>query len=88
MWSLLVVAGVVVVVAAVFVVRWWVWSPLVRKRVVVQCDGAAFNGVVMCRRGPLLVLDDVTVSDGSGHLRTLDGRLVVERSRVRWVQVL
>ena len=71
-----------------FVVGWWTWRPLVRRRVVVQLDdGSSFEGVAMSRRGPLLVLDDVTVRVGGGSQR-IDGRVVVERTRVVFVQVI
>ena len=61
---------------------------MVRRRVVVQLeDGSSFEGVAMSRRGPLLVLDDVTVRVGGGSQR-IDGRVVVERTRVVFVQVI
>ncbi|HON76253.1 MAG TPA: hypothetical protein PLQ23_14000 [Dermatophilaceae bacterium] len=50
-------------------------------------DGSSFEGVAMSRRGPLLVLDDVTVRVGGGSQR-IDGRVVVERTRVVFVQVI
>ena len=61
---------------------------MVRRRVVDQLeDGSSFEGVAMSRRGPLLVLDDVTVRVGGGSQR-IDGRVVVERTRVVFVQVI
>jgi len=61
---------------------------MVRRRVVVQLeDGSSFEGVAMSRRGPLLVLDDVTVRVGGGSQR-IDGRVIVERTRVVFVQVI
>lgn len=76
-----------------FVVGWWTWRPLVRRRVVVQLDdGSSFDGVAMSRRGPLLVLDDVTVRVSGGSQRIgsqrIDGRVVIERPRVVFVQVI
>ena len=80
--SLAVLAGVWLAVS------WWTWRPMVRRRVVVQLeDGSSFEGVAMSRRGPLLVLDDVTVRVGGGSQR-IDGRVVVERTRVVFVQVI
>lgn len=80
--SLAVLAGVWLAVA------WWTWRPLVRHRVVVQLDdGSSFDGVAMSRRGPLLVLDDVTVRV-AGSSQRIDGRVVVERPRVVFVQVI
>lgn len=66
---------------------WWTWRPVVRHRVLVQLhDGVAMDGVVLSRRGPLLVLGDVTARIGDGQ--RLDGTVVVERRHVTWVQVL
>lgn len=82
------VASLAALVAAFAGVSWWTWRPLVRRRVVVQMDdGTSFDGVAMSRRGPLLVLDDVTVRITGGSQR-VDGRVVVERSRVVFVQVI
>jgi len=50
-------------------------------------DGTAFDGVVMSRRGPLLVLADVTVRI-AGNAQRIDGPVVVERTRVVFVQVV
>lgn len=69
-------------------VRWWTWRPLIKRRAVVQLDdGTAFDGVVMSRRGPLLVLADVTVRI-AGNAQRIDGPVVVERTRVVFVQVV
>jgi len=81
-------ASLAVLAGAWLAVSWWTWRPLVRHRVVVQLeDGSSFEGVAMSRRGPLLVLDDVTVRVGGGSQR-IDGRVVVERTRVVFVQVI
>lgn len=83
--SLLAVTALVSVVMAI---RWWTWKPLERRRAVVQIDdGTSFEGVVTSRRGPLLVLDDVTVRIPGGSQR-VDGRVVLERTRVVFVQVV
>lgn len=88
---LIVVCALVVlltVVATVLLVRWWTWRPLVRRRVVVQTDdGESFDGVAMSRRGPLLVLADVTVRIPGGTQR-IDGTVVIERPRIVFVQVI
>ena len=74
--------------AAAAAVRWWTWRPMVKRRAVVQLDdGTAFDGVVMSRRGPLLVLADVTVRV-AGNAQRIDGPVVVERTRVVFVQVV
>lgn len=68
--------------------RWWTWRPLERRRVVVQLDdGTSFEGMAMSRRGPLLVLADVTARITGGEQR-IDGLVVVERARVVFVQVI
>lgn len=83
------VAAISCVAAAVVVlVRWWLWRPVVRRRVLVQAvDGMSFDAVVMSRRGTLLVLGDVTIR-GSGAPQRVDGVVVVERRRVAWLQVV
>ena len=81
-------ASLAVLAGAWLTMSWWTWRPMVRRRVVVQLeDGSSFEGVAMSRRGPLLVLDDVTVRVGGGSQR-IDGRVVVERTRVVFVQVI
>lgn len=79
---------VVALVGIVAGVRWWTWRPVVKRRVVVQLDdGTSFEGVAMSRRGPLLVLNDVTARVPGGAQR-VDGTVVVERPRVLFVQVV
>lgn len=78
----------VALVVAVLVVRWWTWRPVVKRRAVVQLDDStSFEGVVMSRRGPLLVLSDVTARVPGGSQR-IDGTVVIERPRVVFVQVV
>jgi hypothetical protein len=75
--------------AAVVVARRWVWKPLVAQRVVVQLDtDHAVSGVLIERRGPLLILADAHVHGPDGQNVKADGRTVIERSRVLWVQVI
>lgn len=81
-------ASLAVLAGAWLAVSWWTWRPMVRRRVVVQLeDGSSFDGVAMSRRGPLLVLDDVTVRV-AGSSQRIDGRVVVERTRVVFIQVI
>lgn len=76
------------VLALALAVRLWTWRPIERRRVVVQLDdGTAFEGIVTSRRGPLLVLADVTVRVPGGS-QGIDGTVVVERTRVVYVQVV
>lgn len=75
------------IVASLVAVRWWTWRPVTRRRVLVQTDaGVSFDALVLSKRGELLVLGDVTVRTGEAS-RRVDGRVVVERSRVQWMQV-
>jgi len=81
------VATIVVLTAAVVAVRWWTWRPVMARRVLVQTDAdVSFRGVVVSRRGALLVLDDVTITRGSMSHRA-DGQFVVDRAHVLWMQV-
>ena len=79
----------VVLVLAVFGARRWVWRPLVAQRVIVQLDtDHAISGVLVERRGPLLILGDAMVHAPDQKPVRADGRSVIERSRVLWVQVV
>jgi len=81
-------AVLVVTVIALTVVSWWTWRPLVKRRAVVQLDdGTSFEGVVMSRRGPMLILADVTARIPGGE-QHIDGTVIIERPRVVFVQVI
>ena len=57
------------------------------KRVMLRLDdGPSISGVVLSRRGPLLVLGDVLVHVGT-EPTSADGACVIERRRVVWMQV-
>ncbi|MEU2889405.1 hypothetical protein [Streptomyces albidoflavus] len=62
---------------------------VVRRRVIVNlADGSALDGVLLRRYRTLLVVADATLlSPGSDPMR-MDGELVVERSRVLFVQAV
>lgn len=61
---------------------------MVHHRVVVNLDtGRTFSGVLWARRGPLLVLRDVTVHEQGLAPAAVDGEIVVERPRVEFIQV-
>lgn len=84
---LLGIVAVVIPAAVVVALRWWTWRPVVAQRVMVQTDAdVSFEGVIVSRRGPLLVLDDVTVWIGQAANKA-DGQVVVDRARVTWMQV-
>lgn len=77
------------VAATVVMTRRGVWKPLLAHRVIVQLDaGNAISGVLIERRGPLLVLADAHVHTPGEPPVKADGRSVVERSRVLWIQVV
>lgn len=59
----------------------------VRKRVVVNLADQAFSGVLYARRGPLLVLRDAQLLTPAGPPQPVDGEVVIERSRVQFIQV-
>lgn len=87
--AVLVVIIVFLVLAVVFGARRWVWRPLVAQRVIVQLDtDHAISGVLVERRGPLLILADAMVHAPDQQPVKADGRSVIERSRVLWVQVV
>lgn len=60
----------------------------VRRRVIVNLADKAFNGVLWARRGPLLVLRDVELLEAGRQPQTVDGEIVIERTRVEFIQVL
>jgi hypothetical protein len=60
----------------------------VRKRVIVNLPDKAFKAILWAKRGPLLVLRDVELLEAGRAPQAVDGEVVVERSRVEFVQVL
>ena len=66
----------------------WSWRGLVRHRVVVNTPERAFNGIMWAQRGPLLVLRDVEMHEPGAQPQQLDGEVVVERSRVEFIQIV
>lgn len=66
---------------------WWLfgWRAYAKKRVLLNLkSGSAFQGVLWKRTGPLLVLRDASLADGS----KIDGEVVVERRDIDFLQVL
>ncbi len=60
----------------------------VRRRVVVNLtSGRAFEGILWAQRGPLLVLRDATMHEPRLPPAPVDGEVVVERSKVEFMQV-
>jgi hypothetical protein len=66
----------------------WSWRGLIRQRVVVNTAERAFAGILWAQRGPLLVLRDVEMHEPGAQSQTLDGEIIVERSRVEFIQVV
>jgi hypothetical protein len=60
----------------------------VRKGVVVNLADKAFSGILWAKRGPLLVLRDVELLEAGRAPQKVDGEVVIERSRVQFIQVL
>jgi hypothetical protein len=60
----------------------------VRKRVIVNLPDKAFRAILWAKRGPLLVLRDVELLEAGRAPQAVDGEVVVERTRVEFVQVL
>ncbi|MFW3473650.1 hypothetical protein ACN24M_20500 [Streptomyces microflavus] len=68
---------------------WFPWRrTAVRKRVVVNLADKAFDAVLWAKRGPLLVLRDVKLLEAGREPQPVDGEVVVERSKVEFIQVL
>lgn len=65
---------------------WWRRTAL-RKRVVVNQADKAFAGVLWAKRGPLLVLRDAVLVQHGAADTPLDGEVVIERSKVDFIQV-
>ena len=58
------------------------------KRVLVNLeDGRAFTGILFSRRGPLLTLRDAQLIEPGSEPLAVDGEVIVERSRVSFIQV-
>lgn len=60
----------------------------VRKRVVVNLADKAFSGILWAKRGPLVVLRDAELLEAGRASQPIDGEIVIERSRVEFIQVL
>jgi hypothetical protein len=56
--------------------------------VIVNLADKAFSGVLWAKRGPLLVLRDVELLEAGRASQPVDGEVVIERSKVEFMQVL
>lgn len=62
---------------------------LLRRQVVINLeDGSAVQGVLFEKAGPLLVVKNATLHEAGGEPLKLDGDVVIERSRVVYIQRL
>lgn len=62
--------------------RW----PLLQRVLVNLVDGTAINGLLVDKRGPLLVLGDATLLSDTHEPTQLDGEIYIERDRVMFIQ--
>lgn len=62
---------------------------VVHRRVVVNLrSGRAVEGVITDRDGPLLVIADARVHEPGSEPSRVDGRVVIERAQVDFIQSL
>lgn len=60
-----------------------------RRRVLVNLvDGKALQGLLWSRRGRMLILKDVTLLESGAQPAPVDGEVLIEATRVDFVQVL
>ena len=67
------------------------WRRLIRRRVVANLvTGTVFDGILWSTRGGLLVLREARIHEPRGEVpwRRVDGEVVVELSRVEFIQVV
>lgn len=62
--------------------RW----PVYDRVLVNLVNGAAIDGVLIARRGPLLVLGDAVLLTAESEPQPMDGQVYVERSQVLFLQ--
>lgn len=63
--------------------RW----PIHARVLVNMADGRAFDGLLVAKRGPLLELADVRLLAPGAEPVAVDGRVLVERPQVSFIQV-
>jgi hypothetical protein len=62
--------------------RW----PIYERVLANLTDGSAINGVLIDRRGPLLILGDATLLTDTHEPTALDGEVYIERDKVLFLQ--
>lgn len=61
---------------------------LLRKKVVVNLHSSrAFVGIFWAKRGPLIVLRNVTMHEPGAAAAPVDGEIVIERRQIEFIQV-
>lgn len=61
---------------------------LERRNVVVNLRSSrAFVGILWARRGPLIVLRNVTMHEPGAPAAPVDGEVVIERDQIEFIQV-
>lgn len=90
----MVIAGIVLAIAVACVAAGYLlpgllaWRGVVRRRVVVNLSGQAFSGLLWARRGRLLVLRQAQILTPDAPPQDIDGEIVIERSRVEFIQIV
>ena len=65
------------------------WTRVVaRRRVIVNTSDHALSGILYKQIGPLLVLRDASMLTPGGPATPISGEVIVERSKVEFVQVV
>lgn len=66
------------------------WSrwPLCSRVLANLCDGTAISGVLIDRRGPLLVLADAQLNQPGQAPQPMDGHIYIERAQVSFIQAI
>lgn len=66
------------------------WSrwPVYDRVLVNLLDGSALNGVLIARRGALLVLADARLLNPRGEPTPVDGEVYIERSQISFIQAM
>lgn len=65
------------------------WRKMHRRRAAVALTtGRSFEGVLWARRGQLLILRDASTIAANGSRQPVPGEVVLERSRIEFIQVM
>lgn len=68
---------------------WLGWRRLLKHRVLVTTKtDRTFSGVLIARRGVLLILKDASILQANTQATPIEGEVVIERSNVDFIQVV